>query len=129
MIKKQVKVVGAIIENNKNQVLCALRSSTMSEPNKWEFPGGKVEDHETLFSAIEREIYEELKCHVKALEIFDNNLYETSNSIINLTCLKCNIIDGNPTSNEHAELRWMVREDLLSLDWAPADIPIVRKLI
>ena len=55
-MKKVVKVVAAIIENEENEILCALRSPEMSIPNMWEFPGGKVEKGEDLYSAIEREI-------------------------------------------------------------------------
>jgi len=55
-MKKLIKVVAAIIENENNEILCALRSPIMSLPNMWEFPGGKVENSETLKDAIEREI-------------------------------------------------------------------------
>ena len=51
-MKKLVKVVAAIIENEENEVLCALRSPVMSIPNRWEFPGGKVEANEDIFSAL-----------------------------------------------------------------------------
>ena len=53
-MKKLVKVVGAIIENEDREILCALRSPSMSLPNLWEFPGGKVETNETLKEAVER---------------------------------------------------------------------------
>ena len=61
-MEKRVKVVAAIIENEQNEILCALRSPVMSLPNKWEFPGGKVEKGEDIYSALEREISEELGC-------------------------------------------------------------------
>ena len=48
-MKKQVKVVAAIIENEQNEILCALRSPEMAIPNTWECPGGKVEKNEDLF--------------------------------------------------------------------------------
>ena len=64
-MKKQVKVVAAIIENENNEILCALRSPEMSIPNMWEFPGGKVEKGEDIFTAIKREIDEELQCQVE----------------------------------------------------------------
>lgn len=60
-MKKIIKVVGAIIENNNNEILCALRSPIMSTPNMWEFPGGKVESNETLKEAIEKENLDSLK--------------------------------------------------------------------
>ncbi len=40
-MKKTVKVVTAIIDNEQNEVLCALRSPEMSIPNMWEFLGTK----------------------------------------------------------------------------------------
>ncbi|WP_174880612.1 NUDIX domain-containing protein, partial [Metabacillus niabensis] len=63
-MKKTVKVVAAIIENDNNEILCALRSPEMSIPNMWEFPGGKVEKDEDIYSALVREIKEELNCTV-----------------------------------------------------------------
>lgn len=41
-MKKTVKVVAAIIENDRNEILCALRSPDMSLPNMWEFPEAKL---------------------------------------------------------------------------------------
>ena len=55
-MKKTIKVVGAIIENSNSEILCALRSPKMSMPNLWEFPGGKIENGESIGQAIEREI-------------------------------------------------------------------------
>lgn len=63
-MKKHLKVVAAIIENDQNEILCALRSPQMTQANMWEFPGGKVEQDEDLFSALKREIDEELGCKI-----------------------------------------------------------------
>jgi len=128
-MKKLVKVVGAIIENEKNEVLCALRSPSMSMPNLWEFPGGKVEKDENLKEAIEREVQEELGCTVKFSNVFNDNTHEYDNILVNLITIKCKIISYKPTANEHSKLIWLNRENLLSLKWAPADIPAVQQLI
>jgi len=39
---KTLNVVAAILENSEGEILCALRSSQMTLPNLWEFPGGKL---------------------------------------------------------------------------------------
>lgn len=128
-MKKTIKVVAAIIENKNNEILCALRSPNMSLPNLWEFPGGKVEEGESLFEAIEREIQEELSCNVKASNVFAENTHEYEKIIVNLIGIKCELIDGTPTPNEHSKLVYLSKESLNSLVWAPADIPIVEKII
>lgn len=129
MNKKLVEVVAAVIENENNEILCALRSPIMTLPNMWEFPGGKVEEGESLYTAIEREIKEELKCSVKAIEIIGKNKHEYEKIIVNLTAIKCNLVEGEPVADEHSKLIYLKKENLESLVWAPADIPLVKKVI
>ncbi len=127
-MKKLIKVVAAIIENDNNEILCALRSPIMSLPNMWEFPGGKVESGEALKEAIEREIKEELHYDVEFIDIFNTNTFEYDKFIVNLITIKCRITSGAPTANEHSKLIWLHRENLLSLNWALADIKAVKQL-
>ena len=129
MNKKLVEVVAAVIENENNEILCALRSPIMTLPNMWEFPGGKVEEGESLYTAIEREIKEELKCSIKAIEIIGENRHEYEKIIVNLTAIKCNLVEGEPGADEHSKLIYLNKENLESLVWAPADIPLVKKVI
>ncbi|HBI92653.1 MAG TPA: 8-oxo-dGTP diphosphatase MutT [Terrisporobacter glycolicus] len=128
-MKKTIKVVAAIIENENNEILCALRSPEMTLPNQWEFPGGKVEQGESLFEAIEREIKEELNCTVEAVDEFDENTHEYEKVIVNLIGIKCKLVEGTPVAREHSKLVYLKKENLNSLVWAPADVPIVENLI
>ncbi|WP_058309078.1 (deoxy)nucleoside triphosphate pyrophosphohydrolase [Gracilibacillus massiliensis] len=128
-MKKKVKVVAAVIENDQEEVLCALRAHDMSIPNKWEFPGGKVEEGENLQEALEREIQEELKCNIKAGNVIYDHTHEYDSFIINLIALEANIVAGTPVATEHAKLIWLPKENLDSIIWAPADIPAVEKIM
>ena len=129
-MKKIIKVVAAIIENEENEILCALRSPEMSIPNQWEFPGGKVEANEDIYSALEREIREELDCNVEITkEIFNDNTHEDDTFMINLISIKCRVVEGTPSPSEHSKLIWLKRENLNSLKWAPADVSAVEQLI
>ena len=128
-LKKSIKVVGAIIINEREEVLCALRSENMSLPNYWEFPGGKVEPNELVEEAIVREIKEELNCVINPLQIFNDTTYEYENVIVNLITIYAELIDGTPTATEHDELRWVPKAKLNELKWAPADIPAVKQLM
>lgn len=128
-MKRTINVLAAIIKNENKEILCALRSPDMKSPNLWEFPGGKIETCETIKEAIEREIFEELDCKIKFISIHSENRHEYDDFIVNLIATYCELIDGYPTANEHTALLWLKAESLLSLRWAPADIPAVLKII
>lgn len=121
--------MAAIIENEATEILCALRSSTMSLPNLWEFPGGKVDSEESEIEALKREIKEELLCEIEVISPFDDYTHEYEKMIIRLITYKCRITHGTPMTTEHAKLVWLKREYLDSLVWAPADISTLSKLI
>ena len=54
MTKKEIKVVGAVIENEKGEILCAQRPEGKNLALKWEFPGGKIEVGESPTAALKR---------------------------------------------------------------------------
>ncbi len=127
-MKKTVSVVGAVIFNEKNEILCALRSATMSLPNYWEFPGGKIDEGETSQEALVREIKEELGCLITVGEKIEEIEHEYENIIVHLATYKAHVKSGIPKALEHADLKWVQAKKLLELKWAPADIPTVRLL-
>lgn len=127
-IKKTVHVVGAIIENEKGEILCALRGPDMALPNYWEFPGGKIENGESKEEALSREIQEELGCVIEVFNRVDDTTYEYEQVIVRLETFMAKIVSGEPKASEHAEIKWVSRKELSSLNWAPADIPAIDKL-
>ncbi|MCZ0704478.1 8-oxo-dGTP diphosphatase [Natronobacillus azotifigens] len=128
-MKKTVKVVAAIIENENKEILCALRSTDMAMPNMWEFPGGKVEKEEDVYTALIREIKEEMNCKIETSDIFTEHTHEYETFIIELIAFKATVIEGTPQKSEHDKLIWLKRGNLASLQRAPADIPVVEQLI
>lgn len=78
-------VVAAVLVKN-DKILLPKRSANLSKfPNYYEFPGGKVENGESLEEALKRELYEELviDVNIKDIEQFPNNvLIKTDLNII-----------------------------------------------
>lgn len=119
-----IKVVAALIEND-NKVLLARRSTgDINVLGKWEFPGGKVEQAENEFDAIEREIKEEFELTIKAREFITNNVCEYPTKVVDLRLYKCDYVSGEFNLHDHSEYKWVDKEELLEYDLAPADIPL-----
>ncbi|WP_026830442.1 (deoxy)nucleoside triphosphate pyrophosphohydrolase [Exiguobacterium antarcticum] len=129
MSKKTIPVVGAVITNLNHEVLCALRSPVMSLPNLWEFPGGKIEPGERPEESLFREIQEELNCTIQVGDHIETTRYEYEKVIVELSTFQSTIVSGAPEALEHAELRWVPVKQLDSLNWAPADVPSVEKIM
>lgn len=101
----------------------------MSLAGYWEFPGGKIEPGETPQDALARELREELQVEARVGEHVETTAYEYDFGIVELSTYRCELISGEPTLTEHSDMRWVPVEDLMELNWAPADIPAVEKLI
>lgn len=127
-MKKQINVVGAVIVND-GKVLCAQRGPAGSLAGMWEFPGGKIEPGETAQAALEREIAEELECGVSIGDEVTTTRHEYDFGIVTLTTFYCELIDGTPQLTEHAEVRWLPPRMLSTLEWAPADVPAVERIM
>ncbi|MBD1222139.1 (deoxy)nucleoside triphosphate pyrophosphohydrolase [Virgibacillus halodenitrificans] len=128
MGKKNIHVVGAVIIKD-NKILCAQRGQTKTLAYKWEFPGGKIEQNETAKEALKREIDEEMKCNIEVGEKLDHTIYEYDFGIVHLTTYYCNLLENEPVLTEHRAIKWLPKKELPMLDWAPADIPAVEKLL
>lgn len=128
-MKKKIQVVAAMIEREDKRVLVVLRSIKKKMGNRWEFPGGKVEQGETYFQTAEREVLEELCCKVEAVEEIGMIYEELEDCIIEVHFVKCLWRDTNFTLTEHDAFIWIKKENLLSLKFAEADRPMLEKLI
>jgi len=124
-----IKVTCALIVNEQHQVLAAQRSASMNLPLKWEFPGGKIELGETAEDCLVREIKEELNIGIEVLSELPANIHAYPTITIMLIPFVCKPISGPIVLKEHNDFKWLNKNELLALDWAEADIPILEHYI
>lgn len=123
------RVVCALIERG-GLVLAAQRPMGKSQALLWEFPGGKIEEGEAPEAALAREIREELHVEIVVGERLPDAFHDYGKFAITLVPFVASLRDGGePHAAEHAALRWCAPEELRSLDWAPADVPIVENYL
>ena len=122
-------VACAIIKNNQNEVLACQRSANMHLPFKWEFPGGKIEENETSEDCLIREIKEELNIEIQIIEQKSVNDHHYPDKSIRLIPFICKHLSGDISLKEHKDFKWLDKTNLLNLDWAAADLPILREYL
>ncbi len=125
-----LKIAAAILVKD-NLILIAKRKSTdRVAPGKWEFPGGKIEAGETPEECVKRELKEELGIDVSVNGLFAQNThcYEGFGTI-QLLAYWTEWTGDRMIPAVHDQVRFASRHELDQYDFAPADIPIVEKLI
>lgn len=123
-----IKVTCAII-TLQNKILAVQRSRTMNLPMKWEFPGGKIEPGETDIECIKREIREELNIEIDVQGRLTPSVYQYPAFTIELIPYTAIHISGKLKLKEHHDYLLLDKAELISLDWAEADWPIVHELM
>ncbi|UTA46865.1 8-oxo-dGTP diphosphatase MutT [Simiduia sp. 21SJ11W-1] len=125
-MKKKIDVAAAIIVKN-NRIFSARRKPGMHLAGYWEFPGGKIEAGETPEQCLERELLEELGITTRVGNFISESIYDYGAKVVRLLAYQVEHVEGNFELVDHDELRWLSLDELGSVDWAPADIPLVER--
>lgn len=75
------------------------------------------------------EILEEFNCVIQVGELVTETIYEYEQFFVHLETYLATIVKGTPQILEHAEAKWVPRQQLLKLSFAPADLPSIEKLL
>ena len=111
-------VVAAVIQRGDRFLICQ-RPEGKQHGGLWEFPGGKIDDGESLEAAVKRELHEELAVeatHVGS-PMFSVRDAKSGFEIVFIPAS----VTGDPVPLEHSHITWSSRSDLLSYPLAPSD--------
>lgn len=123
-----LKVVCAIIRDEKGRFLLVQRSAEMKHPLQWEFPGGKVEDGEAPAAAIKRELAEELAVSVEPGEILNTVIWQYPGKKVGLIPIICELRFNQIRLWEHSRYGWFYPAEFDKLDLLEADRVILNQL-
>ena len=126
MSSKEIIVTSAIIERDGKYLIAKRKGKTFA--GKWEFPGGKIEAGETPEVCLHRELREEFGIETLVSCFFEEGLFEDETLRIKLLSYKVYYLSGEFKLNVHDEIKWVYPQEFGNYDFAPADIPLVRKL-
>jgi len=120
-------VVAAVIHRGDDRVLIAQRPAEGLLGNLWEFPGGKVEQGETLEQALKREIQEELAVKITVEAPFGLYRHAYTHFRVTLHAFLARLTSGNPQPVGVQAVRWVHRNDLNAFPMGNIDRQIAKR--
>ncbi len=127
---KPIKHVAAGLIMCDGLLLIAQRKHGKDLEYKWEFPGGKLEEGETLEQCLARELMEEMQLKIYVREHFITTEYEYdfAKIILHTYWATCKSKDIQVVC-EHEQYKWIDPKDLPMYDFAPADKDIIQAIM
>ncbi len=123
-VLKYVRVVAAVIRDG-DKIFATARGYGEFK-GWWEFPGGKIEKGETPQQALVREIKEELSATIEVGELIDTIEYDYPTFHLSMDCFWAKLIEGELILKEAEAAKWLSRDELLSVNWLPADRGLIK---
>ena len=116
--------VGVILDGHGN-ILITRRASDAHQGGLWEFPGGKVEDGETLQVALSRELREELGIEIGRTSELLEVRHDYGDKAVLLDVHVVWEFNGEARGLENQPLSWVAPQELWQFEFPAANVPIV----
>ena len=127
-----IDVVAAVIYHKKKyegKYLIVRRGPDQSGAGFWEFPGGKVEPHESQEDALKREIKEELNLDIQIESFLTEILHDYPSKTIRLLVYLCSVEDDREmVLEEHDLYLWQTPQEINLETLSAADRPVIKLL-
>ncbi|MBM4168726.1 MAG: (deoxy)nucleoside triphosphate pyrophosphohydrolase [Ignavibacteria bacterium] len=121
-------VAVGIIRRDGKILLCQRKRGARYEL-LWEFPGGKIEEGESLFDCLSRELKEELSIRLHAIDAVETSTaYYEDGGHYEVSYCHITQFDGEPVNNVFEQIAWMRPTDLSALDILEGNRSIVKRL-
>lgn len=125
----QPKKVIASIMRKDGKYLLAQRAKKDELYGKWEFPGGKMEEGETEHQCLQRELHEEFNIRTEIGDYLCSSFFEHKGHPMEMRAYFVDSFTGDFVLNDHQQIKWVERDDLLNYDMPAPDKPIIQRLL
>ena len=125
---KIVEVAVGVIKRD-NKIYISKRADDLHQGGKWEFPGGKREDHETIEQTLTRELSEEIGIQVTQQSQFILIEHDYGDKIVRLDVRLVENFEGVPRHLEGQKSQWVDINDLSQFTFPDANKVIIDKLM
>jgi mutator protein MutT len=121
-----IVVVAAVIETNE-RFLVTRRQAGVHLAGLWEFPGGKIDPDESHAAALKRELKEELDAEIEVADCLYTTVHAYDDRTVELNFYRCSL-KGEARPLIGQEMRWVLRAELPTLGFPPADNELIEIL-
>ena len=122
----KIVVTAAVVERD-DAFLVTRRQRGVHLEGYWEFPGGKCEAGESLAQCLRRELREELDTDATVGDEIFTVTHDYPDRSVELHFLSCRLL-GEPRPLLGQDMRWVLRAELTSLRFPPADDELIARL-
>ncbi len=127
---RHIDVAAGIVWRGKT-ILCCCRPQGKPQAGFWEFPGGKLKQGEDAWTALKRELLEELGIEIQKglFWLKKDHVYEELNLSVSLFFFHVTKFCGEPCAREGQKFAWTEYDEAKTLQFLPADKELVTLLL
>lgn len=125
---KIIKVAVGVLFDRDDNILIACRPKGLHLEGFWEFPGGKVEAHETTAGALQREFEEELGIQIKPQQPLISIAHQYPEKTVLLDVWRVALESGEAFGKEGQEIKWLPKSQLADYTFPEANQSIIKAL-
>jgi len=126
---KRIEVAVGVLFNSQGKVLIGQRIVKDNYYQKWEFPGGKLEEGELPQAALEREFLEEIGIEISLSEDFMVLEHDYPDRHVKLYVQLIKSYLGEVSAMEGQALKWVELEELADIDFLKGNQKITQALM
>ena len=122
----------ACIDYRDGKILIAKRIAHGEMGDRWEFPGGKIEEGEDYSAAIKREMQEEFGCDCQIFEELAEGSFIHRGKECSVTAFRVKLSNDGITQpftlTEHTQTAWVKPSEILGLSFVDSDLNIFEQI-